>query len=430
MPHKGRHSAFTLIELLVVIAILAILAVVVVLVLNPAELLKQSRDANRLSDMQTLNSALGLYNTDQSGASSFSLGSSSVLYVSVPDPMATSSLGDQCQGLGLPALPTGWTYQCTASSTLHATNGTGWIPVDLKAISAGSPVGSLPVDPVNTTTTGQYYAYSTDGIRYELTALPESQKQRTIFQGTPPVADYPGIVAMGTSLALSPLYNPGGLNGYWNFNEGTGTVTMDASGNGNTGTLINGPTWTTGKIGGGLSFNGTNQYVNVPDAASLDLAGPWTVSAWVDLPTLPTSGNAYPVISKRGTAYTTGTDYWLGVSNNNLYVSTLGWSVYYMSSGWAAGALGSMQINTGSWYLVTGVYNSYTAYLYLNGQLVGTDNNNAAWPDPGPGDPLYLGRWDMYNGSTIYLQGTISDVRLYDRALSPAEIFALYNAER
>ena len=50
---KSSRSAFTLIELLVVIAILAILAVVVVLVLNPAELLKQSRDANRLSDMQT-----------------------------------------------------------------------------------------------------------------------------------------------------------------------------------------------------------------------------------------------------------------------------------------------------------------------------------------------------------------------------------------
>ena len=55
---------FTLIELLVVIAIIAILAVVVVLVLNPAELLKQSRDSNRLSDLSTLKTGISLYIQD------------------------------------------------------------------------------------------------------------------------------------------------------------------------------------------------------------------------------------------------------------------------------------------------------------------------------------------------------------------------------
>lgn len=58
---RFHQSAFTLIELLVVIAIIAILAVVVVLALNPAQLLAQSRDVNRVSDMATLNTALGLY---------------------------------------------------------------------------------------------------------------------------------------------------------------------------------------------------------------------------------------------------------------------------------------------------------------------------------------------------------------------------------
>ncbi len=202
------HAAFTLIELLVVIAILAILAVVVVLVLNPAELLKQSRDANRLSDMQTLNSALNLYSIDQSGSPGFSFGIASSVYVSVPDPMATSSLGDQCQGLGLPALPTGWTYQCTASSTLHATNGTGWIPVDLKAISAGSPVGSLPVDPVNTTSTSLYYTYTTNGSQYELTMVPESKKYQ--LGGTNNLVSTDGgtlanTYEIGTNLSLEPL---------------------------------------------------------------------------------------------------------------------------------------------------------------------------------------------------------------------------------
>jgi len=45
-----------------------------------------------------------------------------------------------------------------------------------------------------------------------------------------------------------------GMVGHWKFDEGSGTSAVDSSGNNNTGTLTNGPTWTTGKIGGGLSF--------------------------------------------------------------------------------------------------------------------------------------------------------------------------------
>ena len=92
--HAQSHTGFTLIELLVVIAIIAILAVIVVLTLNPAQLLEQSRDANRLSDMATLTSALNLYATDQTGASSFSLGIASDTYPSVYDPQATTTAGD------------------------------------------------------------------------------------------------------------------------------------------------------------------------------------------------------------------------------------------------------------------------------------------------------------------------------------------------
>lgn len=98
-----RHqSVFTLIELLIVIAVIAILSVVVILVLNPAELLRQSRDSNRIADMASLNSALGIYSSDQSTGS---LGTINTIYVSIPDPTATSTTGDQCQGLGLPMLP-------------------------------------------------------------------------------------------------------------------------------------------------------------------------------------------------------------------------------------------------------------------------------------------------------------------------------------
>src|SRR3989344_3676813 len=54
-----------------------------------------------------------------------------------------------------------------------------------------------------------------------------------------------------------------GLVGYWTFDEGTGATASDSSGNNNTGTLTNGPTWTTGKIGQALSFDGVDDYVNI-----------------------------------------------------------------------------------------------------------------------------------------------------------------------
>src|ERR1700748_1826186 len=116
----GPSRGFTLIELLVVIAIIAVLSVVVILVLNPAQLLQQARDSNRLSDMSTLNTALGIY-VVQSGSS---LGMPNTVYVSIPDPAASSTaVGDHCEGLGLPILPGGYSYHCAATSTYRATDG-------------------------------------------------------------------------------------------------------------------------------------------------------------------------------------------------------------------------------------------------------------------------------------------------------------------
>jgi prepilin-type N-terminal cleavage/methylation domain-containing protein len=187
------RNAFTLIELLVVIAIIAILAVVVVLTLNPAELLRQSRDSNRLSDLATLTSALNLYNTDQGGASGYSLGSANVTYLSIPDPSATTTAGSDCSGLGFPS---GGSFHCAASSTFRSVNSTGWIPVNLQTLSSGAPLGSLPIDPVNTTSSNFYYTYQTDGTSFKIRAVPESNKYLA-QAGT-----NPNLFTVGSKLAL------------------------------------------------------------------------------------------------------------------------------------------------------------------------------------------------------------------------------------
>ena len=76
--------------------------------------------------------------------------------------------------------------------------------------------------------------------------------------------------------------SPPGLVGLWHFDEGTGIFAYDSSGNGNTGTLVNGPQWVAGKFGGNaLSFDGVNDYVEVSDSASLDITGVITIECWV-----------------------------------------------------------------------------------------------------------------------------------------------------
>lgn len=191
-----NKRGFTLIELLVVIAILGVLATVIVLVLNPAELIKQARDSTRLEDLGAINRVLGFLQADQ--VSPF-MGTSSLVYVSVPDTSAT------CANLGLPTLPTGWAYACAPTSTLTKVDGTGWVPVDLTQFSAGSPLARLPIDPVNTTSTGNYYAYVTGGSWHLRTVL-ESSKYQSKAANDGGTSD--NGYEIGSNLALAPAVFP------------------------------------------------------------------------------------------------------------------------------------------------------------------------------------------------------------------------------
>src|SRR5262249_52688025 len=70
--------------------------------------------------------------------------------------------------------------------------------------------------------------------------------------------------------------------GRWTFSESAGSSTADATGNGNTGTLVNGPKFQTGPNGNALLMNGSNQYVRVNDAPALNPTNAITISVWVD----------------------------------------------------------------------------------------------------------------------------------------------------
>lgn len=147
-----QQKGFTLVELLIVIAILAVLAVALVLVLNPAELLKQSRDTRRISDLGTLNSAISLYLADGQTWSTNSVQCSS------QSGTTTMSGGPAC-----------------TNNTSTAVSGGGWVSIDFAQMSTGAPFAGLPLDPTNDST--YFFVFRrTTTVKYEIDGNMESAK--------------------------------------------------------------------------------------------------------------------------------------------------------------------------------------------------------------------------------------------------------------
>ena len=171
MTKQNREKAkegFTLLELLIVITIIAILSVALVFILNPAETLQKSRDTQRMADLSTLKTALGIYLTSTSSpqldgtsgtANDKCVGGSgtATIFLSA-DTTSAGSVTDA-------SYPTGYAAFAQPSTVAAASsvNGTGWLPVKLTSIVGGSPISSMPVDPVNKvgiTTSGDVSALS------------------------------------------------------------------------------------------------------------------------------------------------------------------------------------------------------------------------------------------------------------------------------
>ncbi len=155
MNKQTNVKGFTLIELLIVIGILGILAAAVVVVLNPAELLKQARDAQRLQDLASINSALSLYVASTS---------TPTFGTTLKSHIASADCNDGVS-------PT--------ADTDRTVDGNGWVEVNLASLTGGSPLSVLPIDPTNST--DYHYCYDGDNTAktWELNAILESTKFAT-----------------------------------------------------------------------------------------------------------------------------------------------------------------------------------------------------------------------------------------------------------
>jgi hypothetical protein len=214
----------------------------------------------------------------------------------------------------------------------------------------------------------------------------------------------PRIIRSGLILALDAADR----NSYL----GSGTSWTDLSGNNNNCTLVNSPTFNSSD-GGSIVFNGTNQYGNVTNATSLNVTTQ-TISVWFKYNSITVNGNS--IISKIDVS--TSNNGW----NFYLYNNTINIQIKVATVGYGLSA----SVQSGFWYNCVMTFTSNgTINGYINGRSFGSTSVPAFTMST---QPLRIARAiDTYWG---YYTGSVSNLSVYNRVLSQAEILQNYNATK
>jgi RHS repeat-associated protein len=242
---------------------------------------------------------------------------------------------------------------------------------------------------------------------------PQPQKEYGYRSGALLVTAEPAPAA---PLASAPT---SGLVAHWALDEGAGAIAADSSGNGNTGTLQNGPVWAAGKVGtSALDFDGADDRLTTANPSTV--SDNFTIAFWAD-PDVAHEIDpemTYSTYGGSGQRYAwwpmwrPGGDAGAGVS-----VGTNGVSAYEHGPNFAAPML-VHQGQVSGWTHVAVVYESKRPKLYINGALVRTGLQS-------PRDAVRAVAQDVGGNVYGYYDGSMDDVRLYNRALSAGEVSQL-----
>ena len=222
-----------------------------------------------------------------------------------------------------------------------------------------------------------------------------------------------------------------GLVGHWTFDgkNVVNGVALDSSGSGNNGNLKNIATstfYSTGKIGQGFNFDGSNDYVNIGTPASLTNIAVKTISAWIYPTNLSGTGSRRVVDKEDG-----GEGWFFGVQSTND-------SVMYLQHFSGAGSIPNWtspasSIIANQWQHIAITYDRTSTtndpVMYINGVSQSLSESAAPVGTADSDAPLRMGLGGGASASSMF-PGIIDDVRIYNRALSAGEIKMLYNMGR
>jgi len=212
------------------------------------------------------------------------------------------------------------------------------------------------------------------------------------------------------------------LVSYWKLAEGSGTTATDSKG---TNTATYNGTFTLGQTSpgkymkGGVLLDGSTGYAEAPTASNLHPTSALSLEAWVKFTSLPSN---YKSIA--GCGYSSNSspysDYTLGVDNTNRL------KVNINIGGTSQGIVHSADPVVGTWYHMVMTYDGTTLKFYLNGTL--SSSLAASGTVGNSGQPFEIGRYNRGGSTGENFPGTISNVAVYNLALSAQAVANHYNA--
>lgn len=215
-----------------------------------------------------------------------------------------------------------------------------------------------------------------------------------------------------------------GLVSWWQA-EGTANDSVGI----NHGALQGGAAFTSGKVGQAFSFNGSNQYVRIPNKDLLNPSGSVTIDAWV----YPTVNNSDGVIlAKWGDTsdYDNQRSYILRLAGNNNVTFGLSDNAHQQDGSFHNLVTGANTLPTNTWSHVAGVYDQSTGRrsIYING-LQMASRTDAPYTITSGNAEVGIGA-SVRSSSFVsgYFPGAIDEVDFFGRALTPSEIQSIYNA--
>jgi hypothetical protein len=281
-----------------------------------------------------------------------------------------------------------------AAQTVNVTNSGGgtlnWTASDNQPWLSVSPAGGA--------------APGTVSVSTNVTGLAAGTYTGTVTITAAGASGSPKAVAVTLTVNNSPPPGTGPV-GAWGFDE-TGTAVNDASGRGNNGTITGATRTTAGRFGPALSFDGVNDWVTVPDAASLDLTNRATLEAWVYPTALGATWRTAVLKEQPGQLV-----YALYANNDITRPS----GHLYTSGDLFTNGTAALPLN--AWSHLAMTWDGSTQRLWVNAVQVGSRALTGTLPNS-----TGALRFGGNNVWAEWFAGRLDEIRIYDRALTQAEL--------